>query len=200
MIQSTQNISAIILAGGQGSRLNGADKGFVLLAQQPLIQHVIQRIEPQVSEVLISANRNIERYKELNFDVLEDATKDFSGPLAGILQALLVCKNEWLLVVPADSPFIARDMATRLMENNQQVKIVIPDSGEHLQPTFSLIHKSLAPSLEHFLQQGERKARVWMQQQAHKIVGFSDSTDAFININTEEDLKNAEQHLQKTMR
>jgi len=104
-----------------------------------------------------------------------------------------------LLIVPADSPFVPNDLALRLSEQATDVKIVIPHDGEHLHPTFALIHKSRESSLQHCLGEGERKARVWMQQQPHSIVDFSDQADAFININTEDELKNAEQHFQAFM-
>ena len=200
MSKITQNITAVILAGGQGSRLSGLDKGLIELNKIPLIQHLIQRIQPQVPEIVISANRNIETYEKLGFAVYTDDINDFAGPLAGILKALQQCQSEWLLVVPADSPFIPHDLALRLSQNIQDNKIAIPHDGKYLQPTFALIHKSLAASLEAFLQQGERKARVWMQQQAHTIVDFSDQEHAFININTEDELKNAEKHFKEFMR
>jgi molybdopterin-guanine dinucleotide biosynthesis protein A len=200
MSKITQNITAVILAGGQGSRLSGLDKGLVELNKIPLVQHLIERIQPQVPEIVISANRNIETYEKLGFAVYADDISDFAGPLAGILKALQQCQSEWLLVVPADSPFIPHDLAFRLSQNIQDNKIAIPHDGKYLQPTFALIHKSLTTSLEDFLQQGERKARVWMQQQAHTIVDFSDQEHAFININTEDELKNAEKHFKEFMR
>ena len=200
MSKHTHDITAVILTGGQGSRLAGLDKGLLELNKIPLVQHLIERIQAQVSEIVISANRNIETYEKFGFTVYEDDITDFAGPLAGILKALQHCQNEWLLAVPADSPFIPRDLALRLSQNIQDNKVAIPHDGKYLQPTFALIHKSLAASLEHFLQQGERKARVWMQQQAHTIVDFSDQADAFININTEDELEYAEKHFKEYMR
>lgn len=194
------DINAVILAGGQGSRLGGLDKGLIEFNKRPLIQHVIERIQQQVSNIIISANRNISDYANFGFEVYEDDIPDFAGPLAGILKALEHCQNEWLLIVPSDSPFIPYDLAQRLGDNIENNKVAIPHDGKHLHPTFALIHKSLSSSLKDFLQQGERKARVWMQQQEHTIIDFSDQADAFININTEDDLNNAEKHFKETMR
>lgn len=199
MPTKTQNITAVILAGGQGSRLGGLDKGLVKLNKVPLVKHLIDRVQPQVSDIIISANRNLKSYADFGLPVYQDDISDFAGPLAGILKALQQCKNEWLLTVPADSPFIPRDLAQRLSKNIKDNKVVIPHDGKYLHPTFALIHKSLASSLESFLQQGERKASVWMQQQTHAIVDFSDQADAFININTEDELKYAEQHFDAFM-
>lgn len=197
---NAQDINAVILAGGQGSRLGGLDKGLIEFNKRPLIQHVIERIQQQVSNIIISANRNISDYANFGFEVYEDDIPDFAGPLAGILKALEHCQNEWLLIVPSDSPFIPYDLAQRLSDNIENNKVAIPHDGKHLHPTFALIHKSLSSSLKDFLQQGERKARVWMQQQEHTIIDFSDQADAFININTEDDLNNAEKHFKETMR
>ncbi|MCK5722951.1 MAG: molybdenum cofactor guanylyltransferase [Gammaproteobacteria bacterium] len=196
----TQNITAVILAGGQGSRLGGVDKGLVSLRQISLVQHVVNRVEPQVTEIIISANRNLDAYTNLGYPVYTDEVSDFAGPLAGILKALQHCQSEWLLTIPADSPFIADDLARRLIENVEDNKIAIAHDGERLQPTFSLIHKSLESSLKDFLQKGERKTRVWMQQQPHTIVDFSDQADAFININTQDELNNAEKYFDSVMR
>lgn len=194
------NITAVILAGGQGSRFSGVDKGLIKLNNVPLIKHIISRIQPQVEEVLISANRNIDTYTHFGFPVYQDEVTGFAGPLAGILKALQHCKTEWLLTVPADSPFISTGLAQRLSENIADKKIAISHDGKHLQPTFALIHKSMESSLKAFLQKGERKTRAWMQQQPHIIVDFSDQADAFINLNTEDELKNAEKHFKEFMR
>jgi len=191
------DITAVILAGGRGTRLEGLDKGLVKLKNKPLVQHLIERIQPQVAQIMISANRNIKNYEKFGLPVFKDNSSDFAGPLAGILKALQESHTEWILSVPADSPFIPANLVSRLNENIKDNKIVIPDDGKYLHPTFALIHKSLASSLEDFLQQGERKARVWMQQQKHTIVDFSDQADAFININTLAELQHAEHHLSK---
>ena len=200
MPTNTQNITAVILAGGQGSRFGGVDKGLAELNKIPLVQHLINRIQPQVAEIIISANRNLKAYGQFGFPVYEDELTDFAGPLAGILKGLQQCQSEWLLIVPADSPFIPNDIAQQLINNIRDNKIAIPHDGKHLQPTFSLIHKSAETSLKQFLEKGERKTRVWMQQQPHIIVDFSDQANAFININTEDELKNAEKHFDAFMR
>lgn len=199
MLINRQQITAVVLAGGKGSRLGGVDKGLINLKCMPLVEHLIARIQPQVGEIMISANRNIDTYSSFGFTVFKDDIEGFAGPLAGILTALKHCKTEWLLSVPADSPFVPSDLALRLSEKIQHNKIAIPHDGKYLHPTFSLINKSLTSSLEKFLQQGERKARAWMQQQEHVIVDFSKHTHAFININTEEELHYAEKHFEEFM-
>lgn len=199
-MKKTSNITAVILAGGQGSRFTGVDKGLIELNKIPLIKHIVNRVQPQIEKIIISANRNIEAYERFSFSVYEDDITDFAGPLAGILKALQHSQTEWLLSVPADSPFLPDDLVQRLMNNIQDNKIAMPHDGKYLQPTFALIHKSMAPSLKAFLAKGGRKTRVWMQQQPHIIVDFSDQANAFFNINTEDDLKYAEKHLKDFMR
>lgn len=200
MHKQTHNISAVILAGGQGTRLGGLDKGLLKLGNIPLVSHLIKRIKAQVVDIMISANRNKEAYEQFDYPVYEDDISDYAGPLAGILKALQQCQSEWLLVVPADCPFIPTDLASRLNKNIGDNKIAIPHDGTYLHPTFALIHKSLKSSLDDFLKKGERKARLWMQQQPHAIVDFSDQANAFLNINTQDELENAEKHFQESMR
>lgn len=199
MPKATINITVVILAGGKGSRLGGIDKGLVKLRDKPLIEHLISRIRPQNPNIIISANRNLETYRQFGFPVYPDDIDDYAGPLAGILKALKKCPTEWLMTVPADSPFIPDDLAERLVTKSEGNKVVMVHDGKRLQPTFSLIHKTLATALEQFLQGGERKAQVWMQQQPYDIVDFSDKANAFININTEEELYYAEQHFTEFM-
>lgn len=190
----SKDITAVILAGGQGTRLGGKDKGLIELNNKPLVELLVPRLQPQVADILISANRNIPRYTEFGYPVLSDEVSDFAGPLAGILTALQQMSTKWLLTVPADSPFIPLNLASLLADDIGESKVVMVHDGERLQPTFALLHHSLADSLQQFLASGERKTRQWMQQQPHKTADFSQQKQAFMNINTEEDLKMAEKH------
>ena len=93
-MQTSEKITGVILAGGRGSRMGGVDKGLVLLQNQPLIQHVISRLKPQVDEIIINANRKIAQYQAFGFTVIQDESADFIGPLAGL--QLLLCVNSAL--------------------------------------------------------------------------------------------------------
>ena len=189
-------VSAVILAGGAGRRVQGQDKGWLELAGTPLIKHVLQRLQPQCQTILISANRNVEAYRALGYPVLPDLVSDYAGPLAGIYTALQHCTTQWLLCVTADSPFIPLNLCQRLLQHavDQHVDVAIASDGEALQPTFCLLRSSLADSLNMFLQSGQRKTGYWLKQQSHCIVDFSDAANAFFNINTEQDL-----HLAQTL-
>ncbi|HAJ71882.1 MAG TPA: molybdenum cofactor guanylyltransferase MobA [Methylophilaceae bacterium] len=184
-------ISAIILSGGRASRMGGADKGLVIFQQKPLIQHVIERLTPQVDEILINANRELPSYERFSLAVLQDETPDFIGPLAGFSLGLQHAKNDYLLTVPCDSPLLPQDLAQRLITKliEQQAEIAVASSNGNAHPVFCLMKKSVLPSLTIFLAQGERKVSAWQKRQRYIEVDFSDCNDAFTNLNTFEDLK-----------
>ncbi|MEH6472857.1 MAG: molybdenum cofactor guanylyltransferase MobA [Halopseudomonas sp.] len=189
MIDRSQ-LSAIILAGGQGQRMGGADKGLVDLQQARLIEHVLNRITPQVSHVMISANRNQPEYQRYGFPVLTDRLDGFQGPLSGIAEGLTEVETPWLVVVPCDSPRLPRDLAQRLSAPiNDQVLAAIAHDGQYLQPAFNLLHRSLLPSLRSYLDGEGRKLGQWLRQQDPVIVDFSDQPSSFINLNSAEQLK-----------
>lgn len=183
-------ISAIILSGGQASRMNGVDKGLTSLQNKPFIQHVIQRLKPQVDEILINANREIAQYQKLKLPVLQDKYPDFIGPLAGFNVGLEHCKHDYLLTTPCDSPLIPDDLASRLMQVlvAKNADIAVAKSGGYTHPVFCLMKKSVLPSLTHYLAQGNRKVSVWQKSLAYTEVSFDDCNDAFVNVNTFEEL------------
>ncbi|MFT5722876.1 MAG: molybdopterin-guanine dinucleotide biosynthesis protein A [Motiliproteus sp.] len=185
------HISALILAGGRGLRMGGMDKGLLGLEQQPLIEHVLQRVQPQVGHILISANRNQSDYRRYGVPVLTDRLADYQGPLSGIAEGLRQVTTPWLLVVPCDSPQLPPDLAERLA---QAVSLTSPlaaiaHDGRYLQPAFNLVHQSLLPSLDFYLEGGGRKLGHWLQQQQPAIVDFSDQPQSFINLNAPEQLQ-----------
>lgn len=190
MIDRSQ-ISAIILAGGQGLRMGGADKGLLGLEQQLLIEHVLQRLGPQVGQIMISANRNQSAYQRYGLPVLTDSLAGYQGPLSGIAEGLRQLTTPWLLVVPCDSPQLPADLGERL------ARALTPDSrlaaiahdGRYLQPAFSLVHQSLLPSLERYLEGEGRKLGHWLRQHQPAIVDFSDQPESFININSPQQLQ-----------
>lgn len=183
-------ISSIILSGGRATRMNGADKGLVLLQQQPLIAHVIARLKPQVDEIIINANREIEQYQKLGYRVLKDETDDFLGPLAGLLLGLQHAKHEYVLTVPCDSPLLPLDLTQRLMETllAARADIAVASSDDSTHPVFCLCKKSVLPSLIAYLESGERKVSIWQKSQKYIEVDFSECSEAFTNLNTFEDL------------
>lgn len=190
-------ISAIILSGGRATRMGGADKGLISLQNKPLIQHVITRLQPQVDEILINANREIAQYEALGFKVLQDENPEFLGPLAGFSLGLQHAKHDYVLTVPCDSPLLPLNLVERLLNGMAAAPadIAVANSDGNAHPVFCLIKKSVLPSLQAFLDAGGRKVSAWQKSQKYVEVDFSDCSDAFVNLNTPEDLAALEQKL-----
>jgi molybdenum cofactor guanylyltransferase/molybdopterin-guanine dinucleotide biosynthesis protein MobB len=196
MLLSPPTITGIILAGGKARRMGGEDKGLIHYQQQPLIQHTINALSPQVDSLVINANRNSEQYAAFGHPVISDELSDFQGPLAGMLTALRHVDTDYILTAPCDTPNLPLQLRQRLMESLllNQADIAVAHDGKRLQPVFCLIPRRLTDSLAAYLESGERKIDRWLQQHKLVEVDFSDQVDSFININTPEDLKYAAPH------
>ena len=183
-------ITAVILAGGKGSRLGGQDKGLVSYLNKPLIQHVLDKIEPQVGHIIINANRNQDDYAKFGYPVISDELSDFQGPLAGFLTGMKTSKTDYILTLPCDGPDLPDDLVSRLVSRLvSEVKdnnIVVAHDGKRLQPVHALIPTSLIESLESFLANGDRKIDLWYAEHPMTTADFSDKPEVFFNINTEE--------------
>lgn len=191
------SISAIILAGGRATRMGGIDKGLVPFNQKPLIAHVIARLAPQADEIFINANRETDAYKAFGYPVLPDELAGFAGPLAGMQLGLKHAQNDYLLTVPCDTPLLPLDLAkqleTALIQHNADIAVATSDGNTH--PVFCLCKRSVLASLNDFLQQGGRKVSDWQKSLKYVNVDFSDSDEAFTNLNTPEDIAKLEARL-----
>lgn len=193
-----ENTSGLILAGGRGQRFNNKDKGLIPFKGATLVEHAIARLSPQVNNVLISANRNLDYYQKLNVTCIQDILPDYCGPLAGIHAALKNLENDWLATIACDTPCFPNDYVEKVSGALTQSKaetntlIAIAQSNNRLQNVFILIHKTLFNSLDSFLKKGERKAQIWLEQHNPVIVDFNEPPYAFYNINIPEDLKKIE--------
>ncbi len=183
---STIPLTGIILAGGEGRRMGGQDKGWLELNGTPLVERVLQRLQPQVTTCMISANRNLERYRALGVPVIHDA-EVYLGPLAGIARVLAEVRTDYALVVPTDAPFLPTNLATQLCQA-LPAQLVICHDGERLQPLFGLFHRELGDSITGFLQSGQRQLTRWCLEQNPKIVTIRD-TKSFTNLNEPEELR-----------
>lgn len=182
------SITGLILAGGQGARVGGADKGLLELHGLPLVEHVLGRFTPQVSSVMISANRNIDRYRALVHRVLSDDAvggERFRGPLAGIHAGLSHSPTAWVAVVPCDAPQLPRTLVARLAEavNTRGAPAACARADGRQQSVFCLLATSLVPSLAAYMQRGGRAVHGWLTEAGAVAVDFDDVT-AFRNINT----------------
>jgi molybdenum cofactor guanylyltransferase len=178
-------ITGVVLAGGRGSRMGGQDKGLVMLHGQPMVQHVIACLEPQVDAILVSANRNHERYATLGYRVIADLIGGYQGPLAGIASALHAATTPYIATVPCDSPLFGKDLVARLADAlvQRSADIAVAYDGQRIHPVFSLLKCSLLPSLLDFLKTGERKVDLWFTHHRTANADFSDSPEWFINVN-----------------
>jgi molybdopterin-guanine dinucleotide biosynthesis protein A len=192
-------VTGLLLAGGLGRRMGGADKGLVAIEGKPMAAWVLERLRPQVGQVLINANRNLEEWQSYGAPIVSDVIDGFSGPLAGVHAGLLACVTPWLATVPCDSPFFPHDLVVRLAAGATAAgaDLAVVRSDCRLQPVFALLRRDLLPSLERFLQGGGRKIDLWFVEIKLAVVNF-DEIAAFANINTPEELAGASQNTQQT--
>lgn len=178
--------------------MGGSDKGLVELDGEPLVAHVVRRFAPQVSAVLISANRHPERYAGYGADVIADTLPDYPGPLAGILSGLRAARTGWLAVVPCDAPFLAADVVTRLAAAlTTPHGIAVARAAGEPQPVFALIPVMIADTLDAFLARGERKIMRWYAEHPLDEADCEDVSDSFMNVNTPAELAAAQAALRR---
>jgi len=184
-------VSGIVLAGGLGRRMGGVDKGLQPLRGKPLVEWVLSRFAPQVGELIINANQNVERYEAFGHRVVRDDIGGFAGPLAGLHAGLKVAKHPLVATVPCDSPFLPEDLVKRLHHFLGDHDLAVAKTGEQAHPVFVLTRKTIVQNLEGFLSSGGRKIDAWYASLKVVEVSFDDEADAFRNINTREELKGA---------
>jgi molybdopterin-guanine dinucleotide biosynthesis protein A len=193
-----QDITGLILAGGRGSRMGGLDKGLQTFHGTPLALHALRRLQPQVGQVMINANRNLDAYAALGVPVYPDEVADYAGPLAGFLSGLAHCATPYLMTVPCDTPCFPTDLVPRLARalESAQADIAVataPDQDAEgrvelrPQPVFCLLRSSLHASLLDYTRDGGRKVGAWTAQHRSVQVPFNAPGDdplAFANVNT----------------
>ena len=183
-------ITGVVLAGGLGRRMGGVDKGLQLLNGRSLVGHIIDRLAPQVSELLINANQNDERYAAFGHRVVPDLIPGFAGPLAGLHAALAVATHPLVATAPCDSPFLPADLVLRLFQalTAANADLAVARTGDQMHPVFCLCQRTLLPQLTDFLARGERKMALWHAELKVAVVAFDDQAAAFENINTRAEL------------
>jgi molybdopterin-guanine dinucleotide biosynthesis protein A len=192
---SGQNkVSGVVLAGGMSRRMQQQDKGLLLFQNRPLVSYALAAMQPLVDELLISANRNQNRYRQFAYPVVSDIEQTFDGPLAGILAAMQVAQNSTLLIAPCDSPLVKSIHLQRLLTAliKDDAEIAVAYDGERLHPVFAALRTDLQADLQAYLQRGERKLQMWFRRHRMIKVDFSDAAQIFVNINTPTELAELE--------
>ena len=180
-------VTGIVLAGGLGRRMGGVDKGLQSLRGKPMAQWAIERLAPQVDEIIINANQNLDAYGALGRVVADEIT-GFAGPLAGLHAGMKAARHALVVTVPCDSPFLPSDLVSRLKDNLKENDVAVAKTGTQAHPVFSLVRKDLVENLQTFLAGGGRKIDAWYGSLKFVEVAFDDEADAFRNINTREEL------------
>ena len=184
------DITGVVFAGGQGRRMGGVDKGLVELDGRALVAHVIERLAPQVGELVINANQNRDRYAAFGYPVVADVIRDFAGPLAGLHAAMAGATTPYIVTSPCDSPFLPADLVARLALAlaATPLDLAVARTFDQPHPVFSLVRTDVRPHLEAFLRGGGRKIDAWYATLRVADVRFDDEADAFRNINTAAEL------------
>lgn len=186
---ASTDITGLVLAGGRGSRMGGVDKGLQNHRGMPLAMHALLKLQLQVGQVMLNANRNLAAYEAMGVPVWPDPLPDHPGPLAGLLAGLEHCETPWLVTVPCDTPNFPDDLVARLAaaaaadDADIAMAATQEDGRLQVQPVFCLLRASLLESLVGYLHAGERKIDRWTAQHRCTSVPFDDAA-AFFNANT----------------
>ena len=203
---NAHDITALVLAGGRGTRMGGVDKGLQTFNGTPLALHTLLRLQMQqgglIGEVMINANRNLAAYEAFGAPVWPDSMPDYAGPLAGFMTGLERCETPFLMTVPCDTPLFPPDLAVRLADalGRENADIAMAAAREEdgqirTQPVFCLLRADLLESLVAFTHEGGRKIDRWTALHKTVTVPFDQPNDdprAFFNANTLAELHSLE--------
>ncbi|MFX0547279.1 molybdenum cofactor guanylyltransferase MobA [Roseovarius sp. S1116L3] len=189
---------AIILAGGLATRMGGGDKGLLPLGGTTLLDHVIQRVTPQVAAVALNANGDPARLDRFGLPVLADPVEGYVGPLAGVLAGMDWAAQqgaETVVSVAADTPFFPCDLVPRLLlaAEGMEAPLALAATPDGRHPTFGLWPVALRDDLRAALMGGLRKVVQWTDAHGAKAAMFPEDGDPFFNVNTPEDLARAQE-------
>lgn len=188
------DVTGVILAGGRARRMGGIDKGLLEVVGRPLVERTIAILRPQVGRLIISANRNQDRYAEYGYPVVIDSVGDYWGPLAGIVSVMRAAITEFIVTVPCDTPGLPGDLVDKLLAARESGKAEVCAAwdGKRVHPVIALIPRALAPALADYLNAGGRKAEDWLRSRKLALADFSHRPGIFININTTDERRRFE--------
>jgi len=205
-----EKVAGVILAGGLSRRMGGGDKSLRNLNGRPLMAHVIARLQGQASPIALNANGDVSRFCSFGLPIIQDATADFAGPLAGVLAGIRWAADAapeapFIVTVACDTPFFPRNLVERLLASTDGIspRVALASSGGKAHPVFGLWPVALADDLAVALEAGVRKVLHWTARHAPVTTEFpfaeigGERADPFFNVNTPEELAEAERLLKK---
>lgn len=181
--------------------MGGQDKGLVEIDGKPMVVYTVEALRPQCQTVIINANRNAERYRELcGCDVVADSLGDFAGPLAGMASAMQAAGTPFILTAPCDSPLVSARLGARLYEalEKEDAELSVAHDGSRMQPVFALLRCELLGSMVRYLESGNSKIDTWYARHRAALGDFSDEPEMFLNVNTPEDRGDLEDRITET--
>jgi len=189
-------VTGVVLAGGLARRMNKQDKGLIEYHNRPMVSYAVDAMNQVASTVFINANRNISEYQHFGCPVISDQTDTFDGPLAGVLSAMSHADTDILCVMPCDSPLIKAEHLNKLLNavTEKDIDIAVAFDGTRIHPVFLALKTSLQTSLKRYLEQGDRKIDLWLEQHRLFKVDFTQSAEVFLNINTLSELESLEKN------
>lgn len=176
-------ITALILAGGKGQRMNFQDKGWVSYRDKPLIQHAIDIVIPQVDNIVISYNQNEARYAGLPYPGSTDIIPGYPGPLMGILSCKKLISTPLFFVMPCDMPDLPLDIVSQLYSKIGGHDLAVAHDGDRLQPLIFLAKRQLIDSIEYYLEKGDHSVKGWVDSVDNVVVDLAGQHAAFRNLN-----------------
>ena len=205
-------VIGVLLAGGQSRRMGGGDKCLAELAGKPLLAHVIDRLKPQTSALVLNANGDLSRFSGFDLPTISDPIEGFAGPLAGVLAGFTWAREnapdaQWIVTAATDTPFFPLDLVAKLLDatKGQYPAIALATSNERMHPVFGLWPVALADDLHQALESGTRKVLDWTGRHTTMTTAFpgiqigGTAIDPFFNVNSPDDLTHAEAAIAETI-
>ncbi len=200
-LASTLRIDAGVLAGGLSSRMDGKEKAFQIVRDQPMITWILNALtSDQIEHVWINCNRNIDQYKHYSRYICQDRNQSFQGPLEGILSLMSASSADYLVLSPCDTPFIPKDYASVMLDflfrNASSTNLplcIAAESGGRQHPLHCCLATSLESNLLRYLNAGNNRVFPWIESLNPLWIEYDQNPDPFQNINTSEELLKANQ-------
>ena len=189
-----EDVTAIVLCGGSAARLGATDKTLMPVLGRPLVSYSAEALAPQVGKLILASGRDPEPYEALGYQVIADQHPG-TGPLGGVVSALRAVESDWILVHPGDTPFPDPGLVARLGPVAGARGIAVPRTGQQRQQLVLLVSGAMARELVAFYEAGGLAVRLWLDELGVESVDMSDVAESFFNVNTPDDLAEAERRI-----